>query len=257
MTKLSYACLATGSLYDRDVQYIDGLYRMLAAHSPEPFELLCFTDRPRRVNSAITQVDCSAWVELERQGMRPTTRKLGLFNPDYTKRDWIIYFDLTLVIRKSIAPMVDFMQKNKDKLNIIQDWNHPSYNSSVMAFSPEQYRFIYDAFVDGVTYTQKVKGDQEFIYHHLLAQNITDTSILPEHYVCSFKRAVRTAWKNPDEARQMIESALIVKFHGAPRMHEAFDPLYRLRKFTLKAIRYGKTGLPFSIRELERAWINP
>lgn len=254
MKKITFACLATGDLYGRDSQYINNLFHMIKSHYRGPFEVICFTDRKRNISTDIIQIDCSHWHAVKRDGMRPTTQKIGLFNPQYVNREWIIYLDLTLIIQRDLGPLLSFMRSKPESLNIIKDWNYESYNSSVMGFSPEHFKFIYEAFRDGATYTQRVKGDQEFIFHHLNSVACTKVITLPESYVCSFKKAVRTSWKNPTEAKKMIEDSIIVKFHGHPRMHEAFSPLYRIRKFNLKALKYGMLDLPFSVGALERSW---
>lgn len=254
MNKLTFACMATGQLYGMADLYIDRLHQMLLRNVVEPFELLCFTDRPRSVHQDIVQIDCSGWHELLRDGMRPTTRKLGIFNPAYVQREWVIYLDLTLVIRQRMDALIAHMRAHDDDLVIVRDWNYDSFNSSVMSFKPRHVAFIYEAFKAGTSYPQTVQGDQEFIHQHVRASGYARVSLLPAGQVCSFKQAVRTARKNPALARQMVEESIIVKFHGQPRMHQAFDPWYRFSRITLKALAHGRLGLPFSIGAMKKAW---
>lgn len=227
---------------------------MLCRNVAEPFELLCFTDRPRSVHQDIVQIDCSGWHELSRERMRPTTRKLGIFNPAYVQREWVIYLDLTLVIRQPMGALIDYMRAHDDDLVIVKDWNYDSFNSSVMSFKPRNVAFIYDAFKAGISYPQTIQGDQEFISQHIRASGYSRVALLPAGQVCSFKQAVRTARKHPGLARKMIDEAIIVKFHGQPRMHQAFDPWYRFSRITLKALAHRRLGMPFSIGEMKKAW---
>lgn len=254
----TFICLATGDFYGLADVYINRMFDMLQAHSPHPFQLYCITDQHRAVNPAIKLIDCSKWNELKRDGMRATTTKIGLFNPAYMPTEDFIYLDLTLVIQKSMTPLIDYTKSSEEPLVIIKAWHQETYNSSVMRIRPRDLNFIYEAFRSGEAYNQKTKGDQDFI--HAVIHN-RNKSKLVKHFhpdfICSFKKAIRTSRTNPAESKRMIENSIIVKFHGSPRMHNALHPLKRFIKYTIGNIWYGQIGLPFNIHSIQQAWECP
>lgn len=255
---LTFVCVATGDFYGLAEVYVHRMLGMLQAHVHQPFRLYCITDRPRKVAPNITLIDCSAWHELKRDNMRATTTKLGLFNPAYAPADDFIYLDLTLVIQRDMSPLIDFAQKAPESLVIIKDWHQDTYNSSVMRIRPHTLRFIYDAFCQGEKYPQKTAGDQDFI--HAVIRNRGQSSqvkFFPDAYICSFKKSVRTARHDRAAAKSMIDNAIIVKFHGNPRMHNALNPIKRFFKYSIGNLWYGQIGLPFNVRALQQAWEDP
>ena len=257
-TLTTFVCMATGEFYGLADVYINRMLGMLRAHVHTPFQLICVTDRVRQIDPTIQQIRCDTWTELQRAGMRATTAKIGLFNPDYLPVQDFIYLDLTLVIRQDMSPLLAFTRSSHAPLVIIKDWHYDSYNSSVMRIRSTSLRFIYDAFIQGETYPQKTKGDQDFI-HAVIANRGQEAAVdcIPDGLVASFKRAVRTARSDPDRSRAMIDQAVIVKFHGSPRMHHVLNPIRRFLKYTVGNLWYGQLGLPFSVRALQQAWESP
>ncbi|MCM5679448.1 hypothetical protein M8A51_07885 [Schlegelella sp. S2-27] len=256
MSTLPIVCLALGDFYGLGDQYVGRMYDMLARHCDRPFRLVCYTDRPRKLPAGVESVDCSGWRELDRPGMRATTRKLGLFNPAYVPFAEFLYLDLTLVIRGSMQPLLDVAFGSEKDLVIVDDWHHEGYNSSVMRIRPEPLRFIYDAFVAGESYAQKVAGDQDFIRavveKHSAQQRV---ELFPPGLVVSYKNAVRTGRRNPVTARAMVDGAVIVKFHGRPRMHEVFDPFHHFWRIRLRDLVHGRLRSPVPTAELKREWL--
>src|SRR5687767_13418979 len=100
---LPIVCFATGELYGMADLYVARLLGMLRRHCPQPFTLHCYTDRPRRLPTEVMQHDCSGWHELLRPGMRPTTRKLGMFNPRYVAFEQFLFLDVTLIVRSDMG----------------------------------------------------------------------------------------------------------------------------------------------------------
>lgn len=256
MTALPIVCLALGDFYGLGDQYISRMYAMLRRHCGRPFRLICYTDRARNVPAAVEMVDCTGWRELDRSGMRATTRKLGLFNPAYVPFPEFLYLDLTLVVRSSMQPLLDFAFSSEKDLVIVDDWHHEGYNSSVMRIRPAPLHFIYDAFVAGESYPQKVAGDQDFIRSVIEKHGAQErVELFPAEQVVSYKNAVRTGRRNPAMARSMVDDAVIVKFHGQPRMHEAFDPFHYFWRIRLRDLAHGRLHSPVPTRELKREWL--
>ncbi len=253
---IHFVCVVTGGFHGLADLYVNRLFGMLTRHAGRPFELWCITDAPRKVSPQIRQIDCAGWTELHQEGMRPTTVKLGLFNPGYTALEQFIYLDLTLVIRRDMTPLIDHMLASPHELVILKDWGYESYNSSVMRIRPRHLAFIYRAFASGQRYVQKTKGDQDFIFAAVKDHQCQSlVGLVPEPMVVSFKQAIRTGLKDPRQAKVMVAEAIIVKFHGSPRMHRALDPIYRTLKYSLRFWLKGRSA-PFSLAALSKSWKN-
>lgn len=253
--RIQFVCLATGDLDGLGDRYVTRLHGMIAARCPAPFALACITDRPRNIPASIGQIDCSRWRELRRPGMRPTTMKICLFNPAYVPFEEFFYLDLSLVIRGDLAPLLEVASRSARPLVILRDWLYDSYNSSVMRIRNRELRIVYEDFAAGVAYPQHVAGDQDFLHATIRARGLGDlVDMFPPELVASFKLAARTARRDRAASRALVERASIVKFHGAPKLHEAVRPWNRLVKYGLCYLPSGGWGLPFSLTDLDRAW---
>jgi hypothetical protein len=252
---LPIVCFAVGELYGMAELYVSRLFEMLGRHCAQPFRLLCYTDRPRRLPQAIEQRDCAGWTELVRPGMRPTTRKLGLFNPAYVEFERFLYLDLSLIVRRDMGELVSQALRRSEDLVIVKHWGDGGYNSSVMCIRRGDLQAIYQAFIDGEQYEQAVPGDQDFIRgvvqrHGLLAR----VGTFPEHQVVSLKHTARAGRRNADWARQHVREATIVKFHGHPKMHEAFGWRYWMHLRT-RELLHGHLRPVMPMRALRREWM--
>lgn len=251
--QVTIVCLAVGDLYGMADLYIARLFDMLGRHCPRPFRLVCYTDRPRRVPSQIVQRDCAAWTELEREGMRPTTRKLGLFNPAYAEFEEFLYLDLTLVVRKDMGPLLDFAFGRPEDLVILRDWHYDGYNSSVMRIRRGALRWVYEAFVAGTRFDQRIPGDQDFLHQAIVRRSLQHrVALFPPGLVASFRQVRRS--RDPDFVRRSVASATIVKFHGDPKMHDAFELRYRLRR-RVRELLHGHLLPVVPLGELRRHWL--
>jgi hypothetical protein len=251
---LPIVCFAFGDLYGMAEAYVSRLYDMLARHCRQPFRLYCYTDQPRRLPAQVEQRDCADWNELERTGMRPTTRKLGLFNPRYVEFDRFLYLDLSLIVRRDMSALIADAFSRPEGLVIVQEWVQEGYNSSVMRIHRGGLAAIYEAFVEGERYEQRVPGDQDFIRGVVLRHGLTDrVAHFRAGQIVSFKGAVRTARRNASAARQLFQQATIVKFHGSPKMHEAFSPRYGLR-VRCDELLHGNLRPVAPLRELRKEW---
>jgi hypothetical protein len=252
---LPIVCMAFGEPHPMTDIYIDRLHGMLKRHCRRPFELHCFTDVPRPLPAGVIRHDCSGWTELDRPGMRRTTRKLGLFNPDYVPFDEFLYLDLSLVIRRDMEELLMFAFGHPADLVIVPNWHYDGFNSSVMRIRRGGLRQVYDSFIAGETYKQKVLGDQDFTHGAITAHGLRDrVALFPAHIIVSFKKTVRLGRHNADEGRKRIANATIVKFHGEPKMHEAFGFWYRLTRVRLKELVRGHWAPVIPIDELRRQW---
>jgi hypothetical protein len=253
---LPVVCFATGDLYGMAELYVSRLHGMLERHCPQAFRLHCYTDRPRSLPAAmVEQRDCSGWSELLRPGMRPTTRKLGMFNPAYVEFEHFFYFDLTLIVRRNLDEMLTYAFGRPEDLVILPHWKREGYNSAVMCIRRGGLRSIYDAFVAGEQYDQYVLGDQEFIQGVVARHGLQDrVALFPAHQVVSFRLTARAGRREPARIRREIEAATIVKFNGEPKMHEAFGLPFRLQ-WRLKELVNGNLRPVMPMAQLHQEWI--
>lgn len=254
---LPVVCFAVGELYGMADAYVTRLHRMLARHCPRPFTLRCYTDRPRPgLPEAIEQRDCAGWNELVRPGMRPTTRKLGLFNPRYVEFERFLYLDLSLVIRRDMGALLEGAYARSEDLLIVPHWKNDGYNSSVMCIRRGSLTAIYDAFVSGETYEQRVPGDQDFIRGVVLRHGLqAQVGLFPDGQIVSFKTTIQLGRRDAEAARRRIRDATIVKFHGSPKMHDAFGARYWLRT-RVEELLHGNLRTVVPMRALRRAWVD-
>jgi hypothetical protein len=247
-------CLAVGELYGMAELYVSRLYEMLGRHCARPFVLYCYTDRRRNLPAAIEQRDCAGWTELERPGMRATTRKLGLFNPRYVEFESFFYLDLSLIVRRPLDEMLTQAFAMTEALVIVKHWSNDGYNSSVMRIRRGPLTRIYDAFVAGEQYAQDVPGDQDFVRGVVLRHGLlSQVGHFAAHQIVSFKKTVQAGRRDAALARQRILDATIVKFHGSPKMHEAFALRYHLH-LRFEELLHGNLRPVLPMRALQCEW---
>ncbi len=251
---LPIVCMAFGNVALADI-YVTRLLEMLSRHCPLPFRLICYTDQARNVPVEIEQRDCSTWSEFDHEGTPAFMRKLGLFNPAYIGFDEFLYLDLTLVIRQSMKELLDFALSAPEDLVIVKDWHYDCYNSSVMRIRPKPMRFIYSAYLAGERFPQVLPGDQDFIHGVVNDRRAQHrVALFPAACVVSFKALLRIGRRSPKLARRFTEQATVIKFHGRPRMHQAFDPVYHFFRIRLRDWAHGRLRSPIPVDELKSHW---
>lgn len=247
-----FLCLLTGSSLPEI--YVDRLFRMLKRHMPEPFRLVCMTERPRNFAEPVEILDISGW-EVFRPDMRTTQHRLRYFASETCPLDEFISIDVTLVIKKNLGPMLEFVDSRPEELVIVDDWNRPTVNGSVMRVRrSDALRQIYDDYAAGVRHNVKLHGDQDYIDAVIQAGKLhAHVAHFPEDMVVSYKNLRRLNRRNPKLAQEKLERSLILKFHGKPRPHEVFDWRYHLRT----AWRYPRHMFKdprFAVDVVDREW---
>lgn len=243
-----------GDFYGLADVYVRRLFEMLRRHCPQPFTLYCYTDRPRQLPAPVLQRDCAGWTELDRDGMRRTTRKLGLFNPRYVDFDRFLYLDLSLIVRRDMSELIAHAFGRAEDLVIVPQWKDDGYNSSVMRIHRGGLVRIYEAFVAGECYEQRVPGDQDFIRGVVLRHGLEGrVAPFPTHQIVSFKKTVQVGRRSAMLARQIVQQATIVKFHGQPKMHEAFSLRYGMH-LRFGELLHGNLRPVMPMRALRQEW---
>jgi hypothetical protein len=176
-------CFCVGTKYSDD--YVLKLRNGVMRHAPEGTEFGCFTDR------VIDGVQC--WdVPAHLPGWWSKVYAFSLGIP-------LINIDLDTIIVGDMTPLLEW-----DGFGIIDDWNLPGYNSSVMKLTGTETH-VWDQFHLGVM--GMMRGDQDW-----LNVILPDQRTFPPHWVPSFK-ADRALDAPPD-------GAIAVNFHGFPKCHQ-------------------------------------
>lgn len=152
-----------------------------------------------------------------------------------------------------MAPLIAYSQAHEADLIIINAWHYKGFNSCVMRIRNQKLSFIYKDFISGKRYPQTIPGDQDYI-HESVRFHGGSAATFPEAMIISFKKTMRQGLRDWRGANQAARDAIIVKFHGKPKMHDLFKPGYAFLKYRLKYLLNGKTGYPVDIAELRRQW---
>lgn len=247
------ACMLVGDRYP--LIYVERLHNMLSRFCPVPFELICFTDRPRKFKAPVKQISIASWTDMLRPEMRPTTQKIRLLQQGVLPYPEYLYMDVTLLIQKDFLPLLEFAFNDPADLVILQDWNYDCYNSCVMRIRQgPALEKVYEDFMAGAEYPRRNKGDQDFIHASIKAQGLQDrVAIFPKEMIVMYHNARRINKTDPKAAYELLDKGIIVKFFGWAKMHELMNPIYRLRKIRWKKDR-GPADAKFWIKELKERW---
>ena len=250
-SRVQAVCLAVGDLPNL---YVTRLHSMLSRHMPVPFDLTCMTDRDRGLSSAIRNLDVSGWSP-PRPGMRPTVYKLNLYDPVRVPLGELLFMDTSLVIQKDMTPFLEFAFSQPQELVAVKGLSYDTYNSCVLRIRQGgALTAIPKAYEAGETFDQRVPGDQDFATGVILKNGWQDrVTTFPKAMLYSYKKAREAEKERRGEGRRMLEEAIVVKFHGHPKMDELLDPLYRLRTMVAKGNPFHREAR-FWVRELRERW---
>lgn len=248
--RVQIVCLAVGDLSN---EYVIKLESMLRRHMPVPFDLTCAVDAPRQLPSSIQTLDASGWPP-PRPGMRATTYKLSLFDPQRTPYEEFLYLDTSLVIRKDMTDLLEFAFGQPHDLVAVADWHYEAYNTSVMRVRQGALQAIPKAYEAGTKFVQRVPGDQDFVTSVIWGRGWDDrVTTFPKGMVQNYGTARTAAEKGMSVGRKMLEEATIVKFNGKLKMHILLDPRYRLKQMIAKKNPWHRNAR-FWVREVDALW---
>lgn len=224
-SKITVLCVRFGTKYGQD--YVERLRNMVSRHLTVPYEFVCLSDDPTKIQGVRTLYQKSAGYN------RPWWHKVHMFDPNLDISGRILYLDLDVIICNNLDKLVN---ANNNHFYGIQDFNrkfYPKYhhlNSSVMSWVHRSNQDIYQKFMENKAGAQKLHGDQDWIW------SIAKTRIKfwPINWIMSYKWEIRSreellyrtgkrgfaTVKNPT-----IPSDLsIAVFHGDPKPEDVTDP---------------------------------
>lgn len=238
---IDVACVCVGDQYSPEL-YVDQLWKSLNLYLTEPFTLTVLTDDPGNSyyhNVPIRRVQVPSWPGISGPG-KAWWYKMFLFSEDMEFQNSVLYFDLDVVIFRSINKFTNYAP---GKFVILQDFNRKwirDYwvsNSSIMRWHPSAYYDMWHKFSGDITgNTTKYRGDQDFISAYFRER--ADKAWWPCEWAMSFKwelyrggliqsgtglapdgtwPASPSAYEQPEEKWVLPMDCSVAVFHGQPK----------------------------------------
>ena len=233
MAQAAVICIKWGRSFGPE--YVNRLYSGVRRNLSVPVRFLCMTEREDGLHPDIErlglpsepfqgEMDAALAVANRKGAMRKTSlfrqgAVPGLSGP-------VLGFDLDVVIT---GPIDDLLGFAPGKVAMRHDWTErrkgrPTGHGSVFRFDPSLHGYLYDDLAAApYAEVEKARGSEQRYTSHK-AMDRGDFAYLPESWVASFKYDCLPAWPaNFAKEPVLPEDALVVCFHGRPKMPEAVD----------------------------------
>jgi hypothetical protein len=217
--------------------WVSRLAAMVGRHLAEAHRFIVFTDRPEpgRFSPPASDHQRLDVRDLQGGGLQGYFGKLRLFDQALTGPDPFLFLDTTLVIRASLAPLVQLGRHSAASVIGVRDWNYPILNSSVLWCHPDAHtQAVWTSWQDGRYADQSFPGDQNFIFEVFRQQAPAALAYWPEGLVSSYKALRKLASRDARAAQQQLEASCILKFHGRPKPEEVLHPWRHPRRTVLR-----------------------
>lgn len=204
---ITVACVKWGNKYG--ASHVNKLQEMVAQHLTVEHEFVCLTDNPQ-------DVKCKTMPLTSEKSVQGWWAKMNLFDQD-DFHDWILYFDLDVVIHNNIDDLIDTTYS----FNSIRDFHYPDvFNSSVMFWERDKQKILWKVFADdALHYMDSFKGDQDLISK--LVKSGNNWSTYPDVWTWSWKWGDRrTNDPVPKKVFHLTNEAKVAVFHGRPNPWE-------------------------------------
>ena len=219
---ITVVCVKWGNKYG--AAHVNKLQHMVEQCLTVPHEFVCMTERPQGVN-------CKT-VPFSNDSHEGWWAKMNLFNED-SFNDWVLYFDLDVVIHSNIDCLVEKRDKN---FYSIRDFHYPdTFNSSIMFWKKDVYKNLYNIFSeDSHRLIGLYKGDQDLISE--LVKTGDDWATYPDEWTWSWRWGDHRNNLPPKQKQfQLSKDAKVAVFHGRPNpweidMSDFNSTVYNLKK---------------------------
>ena len=224
------ACVIYGTAYNWT--YVDRLYNMLNRHITPDIRLHVYTEHDRAVPPHMIKHALTEWSIV--QPRRAWWYKMQLFNPEHHSGP-LLFFDLDTVIVRNIdwiwqQPTAYFWAARDFKY--LWRPNYTGLNSSIMWWNTQQYRHVWDTFVqqDLTTVMQKYHGDQDYISAAISQKQrrlLDQTRVQSWRWQCldggyNFRKRCHYS---PGSGTTVGNSTSVMVFHGQPKPLDVQDPV--------------------------------
>jgi hypothetical protein len=222
---LTVLCVRFGKRYG--VEYVEKLRNMVSRHITVPYEFVCLTDDPTKLDGVNILYRPNAGY------VKGWWHKVHMFDPTLNLSGRVLYFDLDVIIHNNIEKLIkvghgDFFG--------IQDFNrkfHANWiflNSSVMTWRAGTQNDIWEKFKADIPTAMRLHGDQDWIWR--IAKD--RIKFWPKEWIQSYKWEIRSREEltNQGGVRKFRESKSSIKihphccvtvFHGDPKPPDVQD----------------------------------
>lgn len=201
--------------------YAERLQRMLARHLSAPHSFMVLCDAANRAALESLGIQHRP---LEPRGLQGFCSKIQLFNAAITGEAPFLFFDVTLVVRANLDPLLRFAAANPAAVIGVRDWNYPTLNSCVMQLRPGAATArVWQAYLEGEDHG--TPGPNQNFIHRVLQRHCPGAlATWPEGLVASYRGLRKLARRDGAAAERARQAACVLKFHGRPRPHEVLRP---------------------------------
>lgn len=217
---LQFVCIQSGGKYGD--QYPNKLQSMLERWVEEPFTLTCCCDHDRPLNPKIQIVDCRNW------GLEGSLVKLKLFDQASFPNEFL-FLDQSIAIKNSMSTLLTLCRESKQDIIAMRDWHYDCLGTAVMRVRPSELtQGIYDSYINGVRYRCKSSaiGDQDHVDAYIEDHGLQDhVGYIQQEWVASYKGLRAINERDRKRAKELLDRAIIVKFHGPPKNDQVLDPV--------------------------------
>lgn len=207
---------------------------MLRRHLPGAFRLVCIRDWAEPLSDSIETIDARPWA------LSGWFNKLRLFDQEVTGDEPFLYLDLSLVIMRSLEPLLTFAANEPVPLIAVRDWHYDSLNSCAMWIRPgPATQKVWDTYAAGIRFPTRLQSDQDYV-NSVLRPVPGALSYFPDETIASYKVLRKLNRESSIRAREALERAVILKFHGEPKPHQLLDRSHALRLAMRGALRHPR-----------------
>jgi len=197
---------------DLPALYVNNLYKGVKRFADRPFEFICFTNEPMRVNS---NIQVRPFSPPTRVGVLPRmwmfSKEAGLFG------NQVLCLDLDIVIVGTLKPLFNYDGLFCARSKFLRGQEH-KLDGDIIGFraGKECEDLIWTPFIANVEQAERETGGRERYWYRKVAQDTADRwdKVAPGA-VISYKRDVYNS-RHPS----FRPGASIISFHGTPRPHQ-------------------------------------
>jgi hypothetical protein len=217
MPSQTVICLKWGDRYGPE--YVNKLYRMVAANTQRPLRFVCITDDTSGIDPGVDTMPMPPFDLPERMRFHPF-RRMFLFDEKVGDLSGtVLHLDLDLLVTGSIDELFDY--EPESRFMTIENWTQIGEgigNMSVFRFRIGELQEIWQRFrPDPMAMMDQYRNSQTFV-----CRTLGKVDYFPREWCLSFKHSLVPRWPlNFVIAPKLPPEAKIVAFTGKPDIDEA------------------------------------
>ena len=235
MEKINIICMKWGNKFSPD--YVNKLFNMVQRNLSIEHDFICFTDDKEGLQKGIIIKKLEKLPIGQRYYDDGCWPKLLMFKKNFGNLSGVILFlDLDTVIISDIAPMINFIQQNREKVVMLQERKDKHmlgvHNSAFVGFIASKWDSIFDEYINNYYIAHSKYRTEQAYLSHQLGENVI---LWPQNWCISFKRhlvpkGMMTWFKEVPEPNAEIK---MVAFHGHPMPHEAVEGKWKTKPWKM------------------------